>query len=125
MQTRKTSSGVLRRWIALWLQDRRRARAATHLGPTVPNAPANLALSDVSNFIQLTWSDMSTDEQGFHVYRNADFAGFVIWRILGPNVTQVQDTGVAVGHTYAYYVVAFNAVGESAPSNIVSELYGS
>jgi hypothetical protein len=67
---------------------------------------------------------MSSDEQGFHVYRNADFAGFVIWRILGPNVTSVQDTGVAVGHNYAYYVVAFNAVGESGPSNVVSEVYG-
>lgn len=115
---------MLRRWIALWLQDRRRVRAASHLGPPVPNAPTGLTLSDVSNYIQLTWNDMSTDEQGFHVYRNADFAGFVIWRILGPNVTQVQDTGVAVGHSYAYYVTAFNAVGESAPSNVVSEIYG-
>jgi hypothetical protein len=124
MRAIRTSRRLLHHWICLWLEDRRRARAATHLGPTVPNAPANLALSDVSNFIQLTWSDMSGDEQGFYVYRNADFAGFVIWRILGPNVTQVQDTGVAVGHNYAYYVAAFNAVGESAPSNLVSETYG-
>ena len=114
----------LRSWVALFLQERRRTRALAHSLPGVPNAPSNLALSDGGNYIQLTWSDLSGNELGFHVYRNADFAGFVLWRILGANVTQTQDNGVLIGHVYAYYVTAYNAVGESGPTSVVQETFG-
>jgi len=110
--------------VAQYLEDRRRARAQAHALPSVPNAPGSLGLTDGANYIQLDWSDLSGNEQGFHVYRNADGAGYVLWRILGANVTQTQDLSVVTTHVYAYYVTAYNAVGESAPSNVVSETYG-
>jgi fibronectin type 3 domain-containing protein len=121
MQMLRTVRG---RWLAMWLQDRRRVRAATHLGPSVPNAPVNLNLSDGSNYITLTWTDMSNDELGFHVYRSVQGGGFALWAILGANVTTTQDNSVILGHVYAYYVTAYNAVGESAPSNTASEPFG-
>lgn len=124
MRAIRTSKRLLRRWIALWLEDRRRARAATHLGPTVPNAPANLVGTDWGTFIQLTWQDMSNDEFGFHLYRKEDSGTYQLYQILGANVTLYQDSAVIGGHQYRYYVTAFNAQGDSGQSNEVFLVFG-
>src|SRR5882672_1980215 len=113
------SRRVLRSWLAVWLQGRRRTRALTHAPPAVPKAPSNLAASDGANYIQLAWSDLSGNELGFRVYRNADGAGYVLWRTLGVNVTNTQDATVVISHVYSYYVTAYNADGESDPTNVV------
>ena len=102
-------------------QKRRRKRDSS---PGVPVAPANLTLADVSNWIQLTWVDMSSNEQGFRIYRKVDGGSFGLWLSLGANSTTTNDAGVLVGHVYAYYVTAYNAVGESTPSNTAFETYG-
>ena len=114
-----------RNWVAHWLQGRRRKRAASHAGPSVPNPPAGLNLSDSGNAIQLTWQDISSNEQGFRVYRKVDGGTFGLWQSLGAGVTTTLDNSVVVGHTYSYYVTAYNAAGESPATNPVSELYGS
>jgi hypothetical protein len=110
-------------WLATWAQGRRRKRVAAAL-PAGPIAPGNLSLADVATWIELTWQDRSGDEQGFRVYRKVDGGSFALWQSLGPNVTTTQDVSVLTGHNYSYYVTAYNAVGESAPSNTVSETYG-
>lgn len=115
----------MRRWLTLWLEDRRRARAATHVGPTPPSAPVNLNGVDSGTFIGLNWQDTSGVSPGFHVYRNADSAGYVLYQTIGPNVTTTQDSAVTSGHSYRYYVTAFNGVGESGPSNEVFIVFGS
>ena len=118
MQAIRTSKRLLRRWLTLWLEDRRRARAANHVsGPTVPNAPANLSATDEGVDILLTWQDTSSDEFGFRVYRREGANPYGLYQTLGAGVQSYQDSAVIVEHTYRYYVVAFNAVGESAPSN--------
>src|SRR5262249_53550382 len=76
MQAIRTSRRLRGRWITLWWEDRRRARAATHAGPTVPNAPANLIGQDLVTYIQLDWQDMSSNELGFRLYRKVDSGGF-------------------------------------------------
>src|SRR5205823_199147 len=38
--------------------------------PPVPNAPSNLTANDEVADVRLDWLDNSTDESGFHVYRN-------------------------------------------------------
>jgi hypothetical protein len=108
----------------MWLQDRRRARAATHLGPTVPNAPANLTGADWGTYLQLDWQDMSGDETGFHLYRKVDAGAYALYQILFANVTTYQDHSVVIGTGYRYYVKAYNALGESGASNEVFFLFG-
>jgi hypothetical protein len=116
---------LLRRWITLWLEDRRRARAATHVGPTAPNAPANLIGTDLVTYIQLNWQDMSSNELGFRLYRKVDSGSYGLFQTFGPNVVSYQDTAVVISHWYYYYVTAYNAVGESGPSNETSVQAGS
>jgi hypothetical protein len=125
MRAIRTSRRLLRRWITLWLEDRRRARAATHVGPTVPNAPANLAAVDWGSFIKLDWQDNSGNELGFRLYRKVDAGAYGLYQTLGANVTTYQDSAVAFSHQYFYYVTAYNAVGESGPSNEVFLTFGS
>ena len=113
---RRSLSGrvSLRAWVARFLQGRRRKRAAA---PRVPLAPSNLTALDNSTYVQLSWTDRSADELGFRVYRKEGSGSYGLWQTLGANVVQVQDSGVIIYETYAYYVVAYNAVGESAQSN--------
>src|SRR5580765_6796670 len=125
MRAIRTSKRLLRRWIALWLEDRRRARAATHAGPTVPSAPANLAATDYVTYIMAAWQDMSGNELGFRLYRKVDAGAYGLYQTLGPNVVSYQDNSVIASHQYRYYVTAYNASGESAASNEVFILLGS
>jgi hypothetical protein len=108
----------------MWLQDRRRARSATHLGPAVPNAPANLSGVDTGTYIDLNWQDRSADETGFHLYRRVDAGAYALYQTLFTDVTTYQDHSVITGHEYRYYVKAYNGVGESAASNEVYFMFG-
>src|SRR5262245_16819354 len=75
---RWTASQRFQGWLATWLQDRRRARAAAGLpaAPAPPNAPTNLVLTDVASWIELTWQDTASNELGFRVYRKVDGGSF-------------------------------------------------
>ena len=65
----------------------------------------------------LNWMDNSGNEDGFHIERDKG-SGFVRFASVGANVTTYFDVDARVGDDYR--VVAFNAAGESAPSNIES-----
>ncbi|MFM8395990.1 MAG: fibronectin type III domain-containing protein, partial [Acidobacteriota bacterium] len=84
-----------------------------------PNAPTTLVASVVSaTQINLNWIDNSINETGFRVQRR--LSGSSSWSDIvqtAQNSTSFQDTLVASGQTYVYRVIAFNTVGESAPSN--------
>jgi hypothetical protein len=118
-QSKASSGGKLRAWMAVWLQGRRRKRTVAQ--PTVPVAPGNLQISlNGGVLVVLTWDDRSSDEQGFYVYRQVDGGGgFEIVLTFGAGATYAEDGGGISGHQYQYYVTAFNAVGESGPSNMV------
>jgi len=120
LQANRVSRRVLRPWFALWMQRRRRKRAAGHAGPApgVPAAPENLNATDNYTFVQLAWDDMASDELGFRVYRDGSLIA-----TLGPNSSGYDDSTAQYG-TRVYYVVAFNANGESAHSNHVSIAFG-
>jgi hypothetical protein len=85
----------------------------------VPLAPSNLTAVDYSTYVQLNWTDRSTNELGFRVYREIAGEGYELLGTVGANVEQVQDSTVVIDQTYGYYVVAYNGVGESAHSNEV------
>jgi len=75
-----------------------------------PTAPGGLTATAVSQTqINLLWTDNSSDETGFKLFRNG-----VLIKTTGANVTTFSDTGLTCGVTYTYIVKATNAAGDSA-----------
>jgi hypothetical protein len=84
-------------------------------GACLPAAPSNLRVTSWSgNMANMAFNDNSDNEQGFRVYVNGG-----VYRTLGPNVATFQ-VGPPCGATYAVYVVAYNASGESGPSGTIN-----
>src|SRR5439155_203397 len=87
----------------------------------LPNAPSNLTATAVSSTqINLGWTDNSTDENGFKIYRSTDGISFSLIATLGPNVTTYSNTGRLPATTYYYKVLAYNVNGSSPYSNTAS-----
>lgn len=90
--------------------------------PRTPVAPSDLVAMAVSSTqINLSWTDNSTDELGFHVERSLDGANFTEIATVNPNVTTYNDTGLMPGTTYFYRLFAFNNFGSSAASNVAGD----
>lgn len=84
-----------------------------------PTGPSNLvALAIATNRIDLSWSDTSAIEESFHVERSTDGTNFTPIATLGANATNLTDLGVAPDTAYLYRVLARNAVGDSAYSDV-------
>ena len=111
-------------WLAAWAQDRRRARQNFVPPPTVPGAPQSLLVTDTGSLIELNWTLGTGPITGQRIYRKVDGGAYALWQTVGAAVHQVQDTDVVTAHLYFYYVVAYNAVGDSAPSNQSGVLFG-
>jgi titin len=87
--------------------------------PSPPSAPANLTAAAVSSSqINLAWSDLSSNEDGFKIERSTDASIYVQVATVGINVTSYADTGRNAGTTYYYRVRAYNAGGNSTYSNV-------
>lgn len=68
--------------------------------------------------VSLKWNDNSSNEEGFRIERQTGTGPFSQVGVVGSNVTAFTDTGL-VNHTeYVYRVVAFNATGNGAYSNL-------
>jgi hypothetical protein len=99
------------------------ASAVTAAAPSVPNAPTNLVATVISKSqINLTWADNSTNETGFRITRckGSTCTNFALVATVGANVTSYQNTRLTAGTTYSYRIYAYNAVGNSGYSNIVT-----
>jgi hypothetical protein len=89
-------------------------------GTSAPAAPSNLSASAASSSaINLSWTDSSSNEDGFQVERLVGGTWTQVG-VVGANVTSWQDTGLVADTTYSYRVRAYNAAGESAYSNTAS-----
>ena len=83
-----------------------------------PSAPANLiAVANQSLGIDLTWTDASTNEDGFRVERSVAGGAFSARVSLPAGSASYADTGLIEGTQYNYRVIAFNTAGDSAPGN--------
>lgn len=90
----------------------------------VPNAPTELvaqasAPGDLA--ISIFWIDNATNEEGFVIQRREGGVGnpFVtIDVVFVSNISSYNDVGLTEKTTYAYRVLAFNADGDSAYSNV-------
>ena len=98
-------------------------RTATSTPTPTPNGgtlapPSNLkAQSASSSQIKLTWSDNSSNEDGFKIERSTNGTSFVQIATVGSNVRSYTNTGLASATRYWYRVRAFNASVDSAFSN--------
>jgi pectate lyase len=89
--------------------------------PPAPAAPGGLGASAVSSSqINLSWSDNSSNEDGFRVERSSDGVNFSEVGTTGSNATTFASTGLAASTTYHYRVRAYNSGGNSAYSNNAS-----
>jgi hypothetical protein len=82
-----------------------------------PPSPTNLkATSDSSTKVNLTWSDTSTNETGFKIYRKAGAGAWSLLTTTGSNIKNFSDTTATNNSSttiYKYFVVASNASGNS------------
>lgn len=85
----------------------------------VPASPTSPTATNNKTGINLVWTDASSDETGFKVYRklSSETEAKVVATVTG---TTYSDTDLTEGATAYYQVVAYNDNGESAKSKTVS-----
>lgn len=95
------------------------AACATTLAPPVPAAPSGADAKPAgSTVVEVRWVDQSTDETGFRVERSLDLGA--TWApavTTGLNATSAFDYGRTSEQQGCHRVIAFNAAGDSPPSN--------
>jgi hypothetical protein len=93
--------------------------SATTSGGAVPTATSVTAVAALDT-VTLTWIDVG-GETGYRIERSPDGSnGWAMIGTAGQDVTIHTDTALSPGTTYYYRIVATNAAGDSAPSNVVA-----
>jgi hypothetical protein len=87
----------------------------------LPAAPTSLSAVAVSaGRVNLHWYDNSNNETGFVIQRSRDGSTWSTVAQVAANVTSVADFSTTRRTTYHYRVLALNALGLSAPTNVVT-----
>jgi len=90
-----------------------------------PTAPSGLTLYNLGNGIyNLEWTDNSSDETGFELWRKDGTADFALIKSLDANVTSTNDAVQNVNLLYQYKVRAVKNLVASDFSNVVSSTGG-
>ena len=78
-----------------------------------PDAPTGLtANARGKSKIALNWTDNSTNEDEFYIYRDSG-SGLILYDAVGQNTTSYVDNQVSSKTTYYYQVCAYNDYGEN------------
>jgi uncharacterized protein YjdB len=94
--------------------------------PTAPSAPTNAQAVEVATgSASVTWQRNGTTEDGFHVYRKYELAGYVDpnWvrvTTVAKGTTSWRDDNLGAGATYHYRITAYVSTVESSASNTAS-----
>jgi hypothetical protein len=94
--------------------------------PVVPEAPAQLAVQNVTaNSVRLTWLENTGDVEGYHLERS-DTVLFSEVDIIGIDAGQAAytDTGLSPETIYYYRLQAYNQAGDSDYSDVVTATTG-
>lgn len=80
----------------------------------VPASPNGLTATVISaNQVNISWSDNSTNEDGYKIQRKITSGNFVDVASTGIDITSFNDQGLNPSTAYTYRVYAFNAAGNS------------
>jgi hypothetical protein len=92
-----------------------------------PSAPYNLTATQTQSGIQLSWAHSQGKDEpdypdGYKIYRKSPQNNnyVVIKTNLGNANTVYWDNSIEAGMPYSYYVIAYNHLGDSPQSNVVS-----
>ncbi|MFA5794029.1 MAG: DUF2341 domain-containing protein [Candidatus Brocadiia bacterium] len=86
-----------------------------------PIAPTNLLTNTVTtSAISLSWNDNSVSENGFYLERSSDGAYWAVTITVPANITSYADTSLSMNTVYYYRLLAFNGIGNSSYSNVIS-----
>ena len=93
--------------------------AALAVAPAAPTALSSTAFS--YSAITLAWTDNSSDESGFEVWRSTTgpAGGYTLRKTLAANTATLKDTGLTPGRQACYKVRAKDATG-TAPSGFTN-----
>ena len=86
--------------------------------PAPPAAPSNLEGTRTKTSVTLTWTDNSTNEDGFRIYRGLSAASLSLIATVGADVTSYVNNGLTRKTTYYYKVCSYNTYGESCTAVI-------
>ena len=89
--------------------------ATTLIGVADPTVLTATVVSPTE--VDLSWTDVGT-ETGYRIERSLDGVTWSGVDTVAQDVTTYSDTTVAAGTSYSYRVIATNAAGDSAPSNV-------
>jgi titin len=79
-----------------------------------------------NRLVRIQWTDNSTGEDGFKIFRGATSGNLEKIAEVTTNITEYLDrdiSGFMPDSTYYYYIRAYNSVDESANSNTVGIVY--
>ncbi|MDD5190791.1 MAG: fibronectin type III domain-containing protein [Dehalococcoidales bacterium] len=111
------------KWVAKSIKAQKTTTTPTPPATTAPAAPSNITATSASaTHINIYWVDNANNETGFRVQRatvNSFTSGLTNFTV-SANVTTYADTTVSPSTTYYYRVIAFNTVGDSAPTGVIS-----
>jgi fibronectin type 3 domain-containing protein len=93
----------------------------TQIANPLPSNPTNLQItSTAASKIGLSWTDTSSNENGFRVESSPNGTTWTTVTTLPPNSNSFTATGLAPQTHYYFRVFAFNTTGDSAaPTNAV------
>ena len=94
----------------------------TQPSPTAPDAPTNLQATAASTTqVNISWTDNSTNEDGFKIERKTGLSGvYAEVKTLPADAASWSDTGLGDSTVYYYKIRGYNAVGNSGYSNEAS-----
>jgi hypothetical protein len=95
-------------------------RAAGNSGVAAVLAPSLLGVTPGDAENDLSWTDNSSDETDFAIFRSTDNVTFAEIDTVTADVTTYNDPSLSNGQIYYYYVKARRADGDSAASNTAS-----
>jgi hypothetical protein len=76
-------------------------------GPPAAPSEVSVSTTDASS-LRITWTDNSSDADGFEIYRDGYYVGSV-----NSYTTAYNDTGLQFCTSYSYYIAAYNSYGSS------------
>jgi GH35 family endo-1,4-beta-xylanase len=86
----------------------------------VPYSPGKLSRTASKMVVKLTWTDLSTNEDGFLIERKIADSGWVEHARVGAGVLKFNDTLALYSTEHFYRVMAYTRFGNSVPTNTVS-----